>query len=277
MNEELIKKIDHSIERLQKAERLALLMQPDFGFHLSFSGGKDSQCVMELAKMAGVKFKAVYNVTTNDPAANVRFIKEHYPEVEFDIPERSFLQELQNNGLPMMHRRWCCRIYKEDKAKRCVVLTGVRAEESKKRAGYAEFERSAKRKETRGPRDLDAMEDNQFQCVKGYDKFVLHPILAWTEVDVWHFIHNRNIPVNPCYNSGHRVGCIYCCYSDKEKLNRYIKEKPKLYQAMLHSLQIYLDKDPNTRVFKTAEEAFDWWRSKQSIEDYLKHKAKKQQ
>lgn len=83
----LNEKINYSIALIRKAEKLSLAMQPDKGFHVGFSGGKDSQVVLELVKMAGVKYHAVYNVTTNDPADNVRFIKNHYPDVEFKIPE----------------------------------------------------------------------------------------------------------------------------------------------------------------------------------------------
>ena len=59
-------KIQHSIELIRKAEKLALSYN-DFGFHLAFSGGKDSQVIYELAKMAGVKFKAYFYKTSVDP------------------------------------------------------------------------------------------------------------------------------------------------------------------------------------------------------------------
>ena len=39
-------KIEHSIALIRKAEKLALTMQPDMGFHVGFSGGKDSQVVL---------------------------------------------------------------------------------------------------------------------------------------------------------------------------------------------------------------------------------------
>ena len=38
-------KIKHSVELLRKAEKLALAYSPDEGFYLSFSMGKDSQCL----------------------------------------------------------------------------------------------------------------------------------------------------------------------------------------------------------------------------------------
>ena len=40
-------KIDKAIETLRKYEKLALKYSPD-GFHVAFSGGKDSQVIYEL-------------------------------------------------------------------------------------------------------------------------------------------------------------------------------------------------------------------------------------
>lgn len=271
MEKSLQQKVKHSIERLKKGEKLALLLQPDNGYYLAFSGGKDSQCVLELAKMADVKFHAVYNVTTNDPPENVRFIKEHYPDVEFDIPKKSYFKMIEERGLPMMHRRWCCRIFKESKGANCVVITGVRAEESKNRAKQAEFMRTSRRKEVRGPRNLDEMSDNNFQCVKGKDKFSLLPIFGWTESDVWQFIKERGLPRNPCYDKYNRVGCIFCPFSDKKKMEDYIRERPKQSRILVEHLQKFLDKKEGERVFANAEICFQWWRSKMSPEEFRKN------
>ena len=60
ISEELQKKIDTFIRMLQSFE-------PEEGYYLAFSGGKDSQCIYHLAKMAGVKFDAHYNVTSVYP------------------------------------------------------------------------------------------------------------------------------------------------------------------------------------------------------------------
>lgn len=45
-------KIDKAVELLRRAEKLALRYN-DEGFYLAFSGGKDSQCIYHLAKIAG--------------------------------------------------------------------------------------------------------------------------------------------------------------------------------------------------------------------------------
>lgn len=274
MNAELLNKVKHSINLLWKGEKLALKMQPDFGYLLAFSGGKDSQCVLELAKLAGVKFKAEYHVTTNDPADNIRFIREKYPEVIFDVPTKSYFQMIGEHGLPTVMRRWCCREFKETKGKNCVTLTGVRAAESAKRAKYTEFERQARRKTTRGARDLDKMAENQFQCVGGSDKFMLYPILSWTEEDVWAFIEDRGIPRNPCYDRNNRVGCVYCPFTKKKHLLEYIKTHPKQHDAFLHAIRRYMDAQPDKGLLKDEKEYFEWWISKMSVADFMKKKMK---
>ena len=72
-----VDKVQIAIDRLKAFE-------PKEGYYLAFSGGKDSQCIYHLAKMAGVKFDAHYSVTTVDPPELIRFIREQYPDVEWE-------------------------------------------------------------------------------------------------------------------------------------------------------------------------------------------------
>lgn len=268
----LKEKIDHSIALIRKAEKLALAMN-DQGFHVGFSGGKDSQVLLELVKMAGVKYRAVYNVTTNDPVENVRFIKEQYPDVIFDRPKQSFFQLVAKKGLPTQLHRFCCAILKERAGVGYVILTGVRAEESFKRSQYAEVRKWGNDKDKEI--DLDKMEQAHFQCVGGKDKFMVYPILQWTERDVWQFIRERGLPINPCYATQKRVGCVFCPFAPKRQIIRQIKAKPKQYQALLHNLQKFLDnRDGRGQLnqFATAEECFMWWINKENIKTYMEKK-----
>lgn len=54
-------------EKLDKALQRLKSFEPEEGYFLAFSGGKDSQCVYHLAQMADVKFDAHYSVTSVDP------------------------------------------------------------------------------------------------------------------------------------------------------------------------------------------------------------------
>jgi len=84
-----VNKIKTAIELIRNAEPLALKYQ-DYGFHLAFSGGKDSQVIYELCKMAGVKFRSVMQVTTLDPPELMRFVRKNYPDVIMEHPEINF-------------------------------------------------------------------------------------------------------------------------------------------------------------------------------------------
>lgn len=262
-------KVRHSIELIQKAEKLALAMQPDMGFHVGFSGGKDSQVVLELVKMAGVKYKAVYNVTTNDPADNVRFIKKHYPDVRFSVPEESYFQLIAKKGLPTMLNRWCCALFKETAGVGFVVLTGVRREESRKRAEYDEVAKWAKYERDRKTVYLDKMEENGFQCVRGNDKFMVYPLLEWTEDDVWEFLRERELPVNPCYENHKRVGCVFCPFAKRKEMRAYCETHPRLKDSLMHAIERYMERIGGRGKLPTAEDYFEWWSSHLSIGEYI--------
>lgn len=267
-------KIKHSIELIKKAENLALAMNEN-GFFVGFSGGKDSQVLLQLVKMSGVKYTAHYNVTTNDPVDNVYFIKTYYPEVVFDKPNRSFLQIVEKKGLPTRMKRFCCAELKETKGVGHVVLTGVRASESRNRASYHEITKWGKHKDE--IIKLDEMQERQFQCVNGKDKFMIYPILHWNESDVWDFIKINNLPINPCYSSSRRVGCVFCPFTSKRQVLQYIQTHPKLYTALLHRLQKFLNNNNSNKTnqfsyFQNAEDCFNWWIEKISVKEYMERK-----
>lgn len=139
-SEDLMEKIEHSIDVMRKAEGLALEFY-DKGFYLCFSGGKDSQCLYHLAILAGVKFEANMNMTSVDPPQVVRFVKNHYQNIVRHAPEINFYQLIiKKKSLPFSTKRFCCDILKERGGANTVSLVGIRAEESKKRAGRNELE-----------------------------------------------------------------------------------------------------------------------------------------
>jgi phosphoadenosine phosphosulfate reductase len=76
-------------KKVQNAIGILKQFEPEDGYYLAFSGGKDSICIYQLAKMAGVKFDSHYNLTTVDPPEVVRFIKTEYPDVEIHRPKES--------------------------------------------------------------------------------------------------------------------------------------------------------------------------------------------
>lgn len=94
-------------DKVEIAKDRLRAFEPEEGYYLAFSGGKDSQCIYHIAKEAGVKFDAHYNLTTVDPPELVHFIKKNYPDVHIDKPEKTMWQLIEKKGLPTRMKRWC--------------------------------------------------------------------------------------------------------------------------------------------------------------------------
>lgn len=126
-------KLDKTIEKIK-------LFEPDDGYFLAFSGGKDSQCIYHLAKMAGAKFDAHYSITSVDPPELVRFVMTQYPDVIREHPKDkngkplTMWSLIENNTMPPTRlARYCCEKLKESSGHGRVTMTGVRWAESRNR------------------------------------------------------------------------------------------------------------------------------------------------
>lgn len=132
-------KVQMSVDLLRKWE-------PEEGYYVAFSGGKDSQCVYHLCQIAGVKFDAHYSVTSVDPPELVRFIREHYPDVQFERQYRPDGKPYTMWNLipkklmpPTRVVRYCCEKLKESNGMYRYTVTGVRWAESANRKNNQGF------------------------------------------------------------------------------------------------------------------------------------------
>ncbi len=232
----LQKKIRHSVELLQRSEKLAAVYDPDDHFFLAFSGGKDSQCLYHVAKLAGVKFKAHMSLTSVDPPEVIRFVRKHYPNVELIKPKRSIFQSaVDRKILPTMRVRWCCAEYKEATGAGKVTLIGIRHAESSRRAARKEVEINNRKfsgtldeleqyrkdnnhvKRGRKPKGykettiVNADGERVLGCIRGQESLLISPIIHWTDDDVWTFLNTLGVEHCELYDQGwHRIGCIGC-------------------------------------------------------------------
>lgn len=273
MTPQLQKKIEYSIQLMQKAEPTALRYRED-GFFLAFSGGKDSQVLLELAKMADVRFTPQYNLTTLDAPENVRFIREHYPDVEIVRPQQTFLQICRHHKmLPTQWTRFCCKELKESSNEHAVTLTGIRKSESARRSKRQEVFLQTRRRHpefTEGTLDqFSRYQESTVECLRGKDKLTVNPILDWTAQDVWQFIEERQLPVNPLYTKGYsRVGCLFCPMSNIKSIRREVADYPKYYNAMIRLIgrirrEKFSAENPDVWGDFSDEEVFWFWANKQ--------------
>lgn len=241
----LRKKMLHSVELLQKAEKIALNYDAEQGYFLAFSGGKDSQALYHIAQLAGVRFNGHMKLTSVDPPEVIRFVKKNYPEVELKKPGKSIFQSaVERQILPTMRVRWCCAEYKETAGAGKVTLIGIRKAESSRRAkrneveinnrkfsgnldGLDEYRQKQKAKRVRrkskeqGVNITNADEEQTLGCIQGKESLLLSPIIYWAEQDVWEFLNNVvKVPHCSLYDEGwHRIGCIGCPMSShKQKM-----------------------------------------------------------
>lgn len=123
-----------AIQFIRNAESLALRMD-ERGFHVAFSGGKDSQVLLALVEMAGVKHHAEMQVTTVDSPNLMKFVRGNYPQVKLNLPELNMRQLiLKKKLLPTRQIRYCCAYLKEQAGAGTCTCIGIRKAESTKRA-----------------------------------------------------------------------------------------------------------------------------------------------
>jgi phosphoadenosine phosphosulfate reductase len=264
-------KIDRAIQTIRKAETLALKYQ-DYGFHLAFSGGKDSMVIYELCKMAGVKFRPIMQVTTLDPPEMMRFIRENYPDVIMERPKINFYKLIvKMQGLPIMFRRYCCKYLKEQSGAGTVTILGIRRAESIARAKRNELEISG-HKYSNSLDQFNIDNQNQILCIEGKDKILLSPIIDWTTREVWQFIRSRNLKYCELYDRGyHRIGCMFCPMSSVRIKQLDRKNYPRVEKQIKKSIQQLIDMG-KYEAFNDADEVFEWWISKQSTKQYMANK-----
>ncbi len=70
VSEQLQKKINQSIALLQSVGK-----RYDGEIEIAYSGGKDSDVILQLAKEAGIRYRAIYKNTTIDPPGTIRHVQ----------------------------------------------------------------------------------------------------------------------------------------------------------------------------------------------------------
>jgi phosphoadenosine phosphosulfate reductase len=100
-------------------------------------------------------------------------------------------------------------------------------------------------------------------CYKNRSKRYLHPIIDWTDDDVWGFIHQEKLPYCTLYDEGFkRIGCILCPMQAKNNVQRDIDRWPRYVAKYIHTFDdlIALRRSEGKRIMQsTGQEVFDWW------------------
>lgn len=284
-------KVNNAIRYLQR-------FAPHDKFFLAFSGGKDSQCIYHLAKLAGVPFEAHYSITSVDPPELIYFIRDFYPNVSMDIPHDkdgnrvSMWSLIASHTLPPTRRvRYCCEHLKECAGIGMITVTGVRWAESANRKnshGLVDFQNKPKTMQKLADKlgvaykvnkkgGVILMDDTDQSVIMTHAvypkvKTLLNPIYDWSESDVWEFLNDVvKVPHCSLYDEGFkRLGCIGCPLSGSKNMIRDFERWPKYKELYIRAFEKMIKNhpgkikilDPNSDTnFPTRQGVgwFRWW------------------
>lgn len=242
MNEQLEKKVERAVKLIQSAGKVA--KEHGQPLEICYSGGKDSDVILELAKMAGVDFRAIYKNTTIDPPGTIAHVKAN--GVEILQPKMTFAQLMAKKGFPSRTARFCCSVLKEYKVLDYAVI-GVRRDESRARA--------ERYKEPEACRVYNAKEKcRQFM-----------PLLDWTGSDVADFITERGIKCHRLYydedgtfHPERRLGCMGCPIASRRKRVIQLKEYPNMIKMYCKQGDAFRKSHPNSPNIKKFATVYDW-------------------
>ncbi len=233
ISESLQKKIEQSIRLLQQVQKA----HSDEVIEIAYSGGKDSDVILQLAKEAGIRYEAIYKNTTIDPPGTIR----HAQDMGATIirPKRTFAELIQKKGAPTRFSRFCCSELKEYKV-RDVSVMGIRRSESAKRA-----ERYSEPTQCR------------FYGSKKNHVEAIYPILEWTNDDVAAFLSDRKIKCAPIYydadgvfNVKRRLGCMCCPLAAKKNRIEEFRKHPGMVRFYLRNMRIFRTTHPDVKSWK---------------------------
>ena len=242
MNIHLQKKVSQAVKLLQVCYKAA--GEP---LEVAYSGGKDSDVILELAKMSGIKYRAIYKNTTIDPPGTIKHAMEN--GVEIRRPKETFFTLMKKIGYPNRYVRYCCGILKEYKIlDNCVM--GIRKCESVKRSKrYSE------------PTECRIFGGNKKNHVNA-----IYPILDWSDEDELEFIKERGIKLHPLYYRENgsiditkRLGCMCCPLKYYKKRLQDFKQYPGIVKAYLRCGNEYLKSHPESKTAKQYSDVYEYF------------------
>lgn len=202
-----------------------------------WSGGKDSTVVLDLARKVLGDVEAVFADGGVEFPETVDYVKRMASEWGLNLTivrpgeGEDFWTGLEKNGVPTFGNWWCVELLKTRPVSRYlsslpgpkVRMFGTKATDSKRRARVYPTALVS-----RGV-FLDA-----------------YPVLNWTDDEIWDYLRENNIPVNPCYGLYGTSRCWVCPGNEVvpnylERLGRHhpefvdrLMEHPELYRRLNH-------------------------------------------
>lgn len=260
-------------------ERIRLASDMSFRFYekpvlLCYSGGKDSDLLLQLTLAAGVPFEIQHSLTTADAPQTVNYVRKVFHELEIRGIKATINRGIYKGRTATMWSlipqklmpptrmvRYCCSILKETAGKSRHIMTGVRWAESTARKGRGMYESIEQKKEDRVILNNDNADFRRLheRCALRAET-VTNPIIDFSDAEVFAFL--GDIPLNPLYDMGFkRVGCIGCPMAGRirhfefELFPAYKRLYLSAFERMLKEREARGKDTP----WKRPEDVYRWW------------------
>lgn len=225
--------------------------QPDLTAYdlilVASSGGKDSQAMLdrvaELARMAGVEDRIT--VLHNDlgevewpgTAELAREQAEHY-DYRFEMRHRTqglLLEQIEARGMwPSAKARYCTSDQKRGPARK--LITQLVAELGLDRQARVLYCLGLRAQESSGRAKKPVLAIDQAATSGVREVTTWHPILHWSESQVWDRIKASGVRYHEAYDQGmKRLSCSFCVLATREDLECAARLRPEMaakYEAL---------------------------------------------
>jgi len=207
-----------------------------------WSSGKDSTATLWLCQKAffgKIPFPVIHIDTTYKFKEMYTFRDNLAREWGMNLIVTKNEEAIEQGVSPKNGKFECCTELKTQALRKCLnengfdaLILAIRRDEHGIRAKERYF----------SPRDIDFKWDYKDQPLEMWDQYQsitedkthirVHPILHWTELDVWEYVKQENMPVNPMYfaKNGKRyrsLGCEPCTFpidSNAETIDEIVEE-----------------------------------------------------
>ena len=271
---------------------------------VTYSGGKDSDVLLHLAEsyLKADEFEVLNSHTSVDAPQTVYHIREVFKRLGTKGIKATVYQPRYKDGTPITMWnlipkklmpptrmvRYCCSVLKEASTPNRMCLTGVRGAESRNRQGrdifnvigktykdalYFSLNHAQEVHEEAQEIQDDAWDCTLIKTMKDHNNVVCTPIYYWEDCDIWDYIRQENIKVNPLYQMGYdRVGCVGCPLATHKKMLKEFEDFPQYKKAYIKAFDRMLEERKKAgkenlgndfHHWETGEDVFEWW-----IEEY---------